>query len=166
MMLRSAFTVLCLAVVFLWKATAFAQPIPNFDLPLLDRAGTLSLADVKGKVVYLDFWASWCGPCAVSLPELEKLRRRFHPQGFEVVAINLDNSQEDARRFLRDKQISYPILFDRQQRTPEQFGVAGMPTAFLLDRQGRLRETHTGFKPGDTEKLTKMIQQLLQEEGS
>lgn len=155
-----------LAVVFFWKATAFAQPAPDFELPVLDQGYTLNLEDVKGKVVYLDFWASWCAPCALSLPELEKLRVRFHDQGFEVVAINLDSSLEDARRFLKDKNISYPILFDQNQVTPERYGVAGMPTAFLLDRQGRLRDTHTGFKKGDTEKLAIIIQQLLRDEES
>lgn len=157
---------LCVVVVFLVKATALAQPAPDFELPVLDQGYTLNLADVKGKVVYLDFWASWCAPCALSLPELEKLRARFHDQGFEVVAINLDSSLEDARRFLKDKNISYPILFDQNQVTPERYGVAGMPTAFLLDRQGQLRDTHTGFKKGDTEKLAIIIQQLLRDEES
>ena len=156
---------LVLAVVFLWEAAAWAQPAPEFELPVLDQSRTLSLADLKGKVVYLDFWASWCAPCALSLPELEKLRARFKNEGFEVIAVNLDRSLADARRFLSDKDINYPILVDRQQLTPERYGVAGMPTAFLLDRKGQLRQTHTGFKKGDTDKLARMIQELLENEG-
>ncbi len=166
MLFKSIVSKLMIAIASLWGAMAFAQSAPDFDLPVLDQKQTLSLDDMKGKVVYLDFWASWCGPCALSMPELEKLRARFQHQGFEVIAINLDSSLEDARRFLKDKDINYPILVDRKQKTPERYGVAGMPTAFLLDRNGQLRETHTGFKKGDTEKLTRIIQQLLQEEES
>lgn len=152
------------AVAMLWQVTAFAQSAPDFSLLVLDSSKKISLADVKGKVVYLDFWASWCGPCALSLPELEKLRSRFRHQGFEVLAINLDDSMDDARRFLEDKQISYPILVDGQQVTPEQYGITGMPTAFLLDRNGQLREVHKGYKKGDTELLASKIKALLEEE--
>lgn len=154
------------ALGFLFPKMAAAEVAPEFSLPLLDKEKTVSLADFKGQVVYLDFWASWCGPCAVSLPELEKLRAQFHNKGFEVVAINLDQSEEDARRFLKNKKISYPILMDKKQKTPEQYGVVGMPTAFMLDRQGLLRETHTGFTLDDVDKIAKIIQRLLDEKDS
>lgn len=154
---------IALAVLFLRMTPVFAEPAPEFSLPILDQEKYVSLSDMKGQVVYLDFWASWCGPCAVSLPELEKIRSKFHSAGFEVIAINLDQSLDDARRFLRDKKITYPILIDRSQLTPKRYGVEGMPTAFLIDRGGQVRETHIGFKESDVEELTKLIQRLLGE---
>lgn len=166
MICRALIVVSVMAVTLFSGVTAFAQTAPDFELPRLSKSSTLRLSDLKGKVVYLDFWASWCGPCVVSLPELEKLYTRYKNQGFEVVAINLDSAQEDAQRFLQGKSISYPVLFDHQQKTPEQYGVAGMPTAYLLDHTGKLRYTHTGFKPNDGEKLSNLIQQLLKEKES
>ena len=154
---------LVIAVLLLRVTPTFAEPAPEFSLPILDQEESIKLSDMKGKVVYLDFWASWCGPCAVSLPELEKIRSRFHSQGFEVIAVNLDQSLDDARRFLKDKKITYPILIDQMQITPERYGVAGMPTAFLIDRDGQVRETHTGFKESDVDKITKLIRHLLEE---
>lgn len=154
------------AIATLWVAIAFAQAAPEFELPILDKTSALRLSDLRGKVVYVDFWASWCAPCALSMPELESIRSRLHPRGFEVLAINLDSSLEDARRFLARTKVSYPILLDRKQTTPELFGVQGMPTAFLIDREGRLRNTHKGFKKGDADKLTKLIEQLLLEDSA
>ena len=173
MVYRLLISALVITLTLLPRVSVFAQSAPDFNLPLLAQSdaggsqlwqsGSLRLSDLTGKEVYLDFWASWCAPCALSLPELETLYARFKSRGFEVVAINLDTTESAARRFLQDKAITYPILFDQRQTTPERYGVAGMPTAFLLDHSGKLRFTHTGFKPSDTEKLSKLIQQLLQE---
>jgi thiol-disulfide isomerase/thioredoxin len=142
---------------------AAAQPAPDFDLPQLDGDGTISLTDLKGKVVYLDFWASWCGPCAYSLPQLERLRIHFRGRGFEVIAINLDQDKRAARRFLSSKAITYPILIDPDKQTPVTYAVQGMPTAYLLDRDGNIRHVHTGFRKGDSDKISVLIEQLLNE---
>lgn len=140
-----------------------ADLAPDFTLPRLDDQQPLTLSSLRGKVVYVDFWASWCAPCAISLPALQQLHAELQAQGFEVVAINLDESTTQAIRFLQPLQIAYPVLFDAEKATPRAYGIAGMPTAFLVDRRGALRATHTGFKPGDTQKLKQQIQQLLQE---
>jgi len=153
------------AILLLCNVDSFAQSAPDFALPTIDQQQTLRLADLKGKVVYLDFWASWCPPCAISLPELEQLQQQYGDQGFAVVAINLDASVTDAKRFLQDKAVSYPVLVDADKATPLQYGVQGMPTAFLLDRHGQLRHVHTGFKKGDGDKIAQWIEQLLLEGG-
>lgn len=140
-----------------------AQPAPDFNLPRLDSGQPVSLSSLRGKVVYVDFWASWCAPCAVSLPALQNLHDELQPQGFEVVAINLDDTRAQAERFLEQLDIDYPVVFDAEKSTPQRYRIAGMPTAFLVDRSGNLRVTHTGFKSGDQHKLKQQIQQLLQE---
>ncbi len=142
---------------------AGADMAPDFTLPRLGDQQPLTLSSLRGKVVYVDFWASWCAPCAISLPALQELHNELHPQGFEVVAINLDETQAQATRFLEPLNIAYPVLFDARQETPQAYRIAGMPTAFLVDRRGNLRATHTGFKTGDSQKLKQQIQQLLQE---
>lgn len=140
-----------------------AEQAPDFILPRLDNQQSLSLSSLRGKVVYVDFWASWCAPCAVSLPALQQLHDELNPQGFEVVAINLDEHPSHATQFLASRDITYAVVFDADKTTPQRYRVAGMPTAFLVDRQGMLRATHTGFKSGDQQKLKQQIQQLLQE---
>lgn len=140
-----------------------AEPAPDFILPRLDNQQSLSLSSLRGKVVYVDFWASWCAPCAISLPALQQLHDELNPQGFEVVAINLDELPSQATQFLASLDITYPVLFDANKTTPQRYHLAGMPTAFLVDRQGKLRATHTGFKTSDQQKLKQQIQQLLQE---
>ena len=151
------------ACAICFTAMAQAGPAPDFDLPRLDANGSVTLSSLRGKVVYLDFWASWCTPCALSLPALEKVRDVLHQQGFEVVAINLDESTSDARQFISRLHVSYPVLMDPAKQTPKDYAVNAMPVAFLIDRKGNIRFTHKGFRRGDDERLLNIIQPLLQE---
>ncbi len=140
-----------------------AEHAPDFTLPRLDNQQTVRLSDLRGKVVYVDFWASWCIPCALSLPALQQLHDNLAASGFEVLAINLDESPQTARKFIHRFGVTYPILYDAEKTTPQRYQLAGMPTAFLVDRNGKLRVTHKGFRAGDQQKLQQQIQQLLQE---
>jgi peroxiredoxin len=136
-------------------------PAPNFTAPSLDGGPQLSLASRRGKVVYLDFWASWCQPCLTSLPLLDGLRTEFAARGFEVLAVNVDRDPEQARRFLARLDVGYPSASDPEGRIPEQFGIETMPTSFLIDRQGVIRYVHDGFRRGDIEPLRARIAELL-----
>jgi cytochrome c biogenesis protein CcmG/thiol:disulfide interchange protein DsbE len=137
---------------------------PDFTAAGL-TGGTISLADYRGKVVYLDFWASWCGPCAQALPALDALRREFPPGDFQVVAVNVDREAKSAQAFLRKRPIGYPSALDPEGAIPAQFGVEVMPTSFLIDRDGTVRHVQRGFRTDDVESLRKQIQQLVAKKG-
>lgn len=137
---------------------------PNFKLPGLQNtpgAQFVSLSDYKGKVVYLDFWASWCGPCRVSLPILNELREEYGPKGFEVLAVNIDEDQLAAVDFLSKYSVSYPILADPEGSVPAVYQPKGMPTAYLIDKEGRVNFVHSGFKKKDVAKIRSHIEKLL-----
>jgi peroxiredoxin len=122
------------------------SPAPAFSLK--DRDGRVrTLADFKGRVVLVDFWASWCAPCKVSFPALDSLHQEFHDTGLEVVAINVDEDARSAHAFLAGKSPSMTVLFDPKGAAPGAFGVEGMPSSFLIDRNGNIRFRHMGFNP-------------------
>ena len=165
-MVRSGLGALAAAVVL---AAAFAAPVraielgdpaPAFSAPGL-TGGTISLASYRGKVVYLDFWASWCGPCAKSLPALDQLRQEFAPGDFQIVAVNLDRNPKVAANFLKQRPVGYPSAIDPKGSLPGTFGVSAMPTSFLIDRDGVVRYVHRGFRDGDVDPLRKQIQKLV-----
>jgi peroxiredoxin len=133
---------------------------PDFTAPGL-AGEAISLAAYRGKVVYLDFWASWCGPCAQALPALDKLRKEFPADDFQVVAVNVDRESKSAKAFLRKRPIGYPSALDPEGAIPARFGVETMPTSFLIDRDGTVRHVQRGFRSDDVEPLRKQIRQLV-----
>lgn len=138
------------------------KPVPDFTLPALAGDERYTLSDFQGQVVYLDFWASWCGPCRLSLPALNDLYRELGPKGFTVIAVNVDAYRDEAADFLASYPVDYPVLRDGDRALPKQFGVKGMPTAFLIDQQGQLVGVHEGFRKGDADKLRRKVMHLLE----
>lgn len=140
------------------------EPAPEVVLPSLDGSGDISLSSLKGKVVYLDFWASWCPPCRVSFPIFEELRNELGAAGFEIYAISVDESEQDALGFIESTSaVSFPLVRDATGVAPTAYGVPGMPTGYLIDREGVLRNIHHGFKKSDGAKLRAAVVQLLGE---
>lgn len=165
MMLTVSAALLWLVLVIVpAHALAPAAGAPPLAGPYLDKAGGLTNQDLKGKVIYVDFWASWCGPCRASFPVLDKLYGQHKDKGFVVVGVNQDDRPEDARLFLARIPASFPLLADPGHRLAEAFEVKGMPSAVLIDRKGIVRHVHRGFRAGDEREIAARIEQLLEEQ--
>lgn len=137
------------------------QPAPECSLTTLDGAPTVSLQALKGKVVYVDFWASWCPPCRQAFPFLSEMQQRYGEQGLRVVGVNLDENLVDAEQFLSDYPAGFTVVADRSKQCAQDFAVMVMPSSYLIDRDGVVRYIHRGFRPGETEGLRLIVEQLL-----
>jgi thiol-disulfide isomerase/thioredoxin len=136
---------------------------PEFTLPNIHEGKPdISLANLRGKTVYVDFWASWCAPCLRSLPLINELYNKNKHQDFEVIAINVDDPIEDGRDFLLDTPLDYLIAADTDNAVLNSYGVTGMPTSFLIDKDGVVRMVHMGFRGNDIELIEAAVTQLLE----
>lgn len=132
---------------------------PGFEVAGLD--GTLSLAKLQGKVVYLDFWASWCGPCRQSFPWMNAMQAKYGARGLQVVGVNLDANSADARQFLASTPATFLIGFDPKGATPRNYAIKGMPSSVLIGPDGKVLLTHAGFRDADRAELEARIETAL-----
>ena len=140
------------------------QAAPDFTLPgVRPEDPRTTLSELQGKVVYVDFWAPWCLPCLRSLPEINGLYEKYRDQGFEVLALTIDAPVSDAEEFLADLEtpLAYTLLADETSDVMYDYGVRGMPTSFLIDRDGNIQMIHEGYRDGDIEVIDNAIQTLL-----
>lgn len=144
------------------KAHAFEKGDKAADFTLPGRQGIVQLSDKAGSVVYLDFWASWCGPCRQSFIWMNQMQAQYRSKGFQVLAVNLDARTDDAMKFLAAVPADFTVAFDSKGQTPRVYGVKGMPTSFLIDRSGKVIMRHVGFRPADREELEKQILAALE----
>jgi cytochrome c biogenesis protein CcmG, thiol:disulfide interchange protein DsbE len=126
-------------------------------------ASPLDLTSFRGHVVYLDFWASWCGPCRQSFPWMETMKNAYEGQGLEIVAVNLDRDRAEADKFLKQFHPTFNVRFDPQGKLAESYKVQGMPSSVLIDRHGVTRFTHVGFRPIDGAIFEAQLRELLAE---
>ena len=160
-LLRKLFISLLLILPFNVLAISVGDTAPSFKARTIDGSKSLDLEEYRGKVVLLDFWASWCPPCLKSLPKYNDLRREIGTANFEIVAVNVDENTDDARKFLQKYPVSYPIAKDPKGVLPGVFGVKAMPTSYLIDKNGVVQYVHAAFKDGDIEKLKVEIEKLI-----
>ncbi|HVY24124.1 MAG TPA: TlpA disulfide reductase family protein [Steroidobacteraceae bacterium] len=132
--------------------------------PLTSAAETLDLDAYKGKVIYLDFWASWCAPCRESFPWMDIEQELYGGRGLVVIGLNLDQERSAADRFITALKPHFKIDFDPQGFMAEKFSITGMPSTVLIDRHGKVRFTHIGFKPQDKQALDAEVRTLLDEQ--
>lgn len=132
-------------------------------LPLGGSAAAIELRALRGKVVYVDFWASWCVPCRLSMPLLDALARKHGARGFTVVGVNKDAALADAQRFLKRVPVGFLLVQDDNDALAKAFEVKAMPSGYLIDRRGVVRRVHLGFTSETAAALEREIEQLLAE---
>ena len=139
------------------------EKAPDFAFKRLFDSSNIEqrLSQYQGKVIYLDFWASWCKPCLKSMPLLSELRTELANQGFEVIAVNLDSDVDKGVEFIMDRAISYPTVRSSNDGISQLYQIAGLPTGYLIDRDGVTRYAHQGFKEKDIEEIKKQVLLLL-----
>ncbi|NOQ89343.1 MAG: redoxin domain-containing protein [Gammaproteobacteria bacterium] len=140
---------------------AFAAQAPDFKLD--GQQKQIQLSDYRGKIVYLDFWASWCQPCRKSFSWMNKMQSLYGKEGFKVIAINLDESRANADKFLKRVPADFDIAFDPRGDTAETYKVRAMPSSYIIDKQGKLVHANLGFHSNDEDKLEEKIRNLLRQ---
>ncbi|SDW06498.1 TlpA family protein disulfide reductase [Nitrosomonas communis] len=164
-LLFSASLILCLSMVTPVRAHLEGNtPPPHCQLASLDGKSAEDWEAMKGDVIYVDFWASWCPPCVKSFPFMSQLMHEFKDKGLKVIGINLDENLEDAKEFLAKRPVNFSIMVDTSKRCAQDFNVMAMPSTYIIDKRGLVRHIHRGFRAGETEELRGLIQALLQEE--
>jgi peroxiredoxin len=135
---------------------------PAFQLPAA-AGNPVGLNDLKGQVVLINFWASWCGPCRQEMPLLEQMYRKYKAAGFTLLGVNVEPKSADAVGFLKTTPVSFPILFDTESKVSTLYEVSGMPSTVIVDRKGKVRYIHHGYKPGDESEYMDQIRTLMRE---
>ncbi|PLX41422.1 MAG: hypothetical protein C0608_05665 [Deltaproteobacteria bacterium] len=138
-----------------------SKPVPNWTLPTVD-GGTLSYNDLKGKVILIDFWATWCPPCRAAIPHLNKIYNENKENGVIFVGMSLDNNPDDVKNFLSRTPVDYPIVFS-DRKTMMDFGVSPIPRVFVIDRNGVIQGDFTGYDPYIGDAIEKVVIRLAAE---
>lgn len=143
-------------------AVAPSGPAPAFELASM-AGKPVNLAQYKGQVVMINFWASWCGPCRQEMPLLEQLHKKYKPMGFTMIGVNVEPDSTAAANWLKATPVTFPILFDTNSDVSKLYAVSGMPSTVIVDRKGNLRWLHRGYKPGDENAYLDQIRALVRE---
>ena len=144
------------------SANTISGEAPNFTLKS-NSGKNIKLSELRGQVVLINFWASWCGPCRQEMPELKKLYSKYKKLGFTILGVNVEEDNTEALKIIKDDKISFPVLFDTENKVSRLYDVTGMPTTVLVDRNGNMRYLHRAYKPGDIDKYKKWVKQLIRE---
>jgi thiol-disulfide isomerase/thioredoxin len=158
-LLSTAALILCAASPSVTSETTASQtavvPLPTAN------DGRFDVSSFAGRVVYLDFWASWCEPCLKSFPWMNAMFERYGTEGFVILAVNVDSDRERALAFLDEAKPGFPIAWDEGKRMASAYDLEGMPSTFVFDREGTLRISHVGFRDRDRDTLEESIRELL-----
>jgi len=137
-------------------------PAPQFTLNA-KGGSTLSLAQYKGQVVMLNFWASWCGPCRQEMPLLENIYKQYKKSGFTLIGVNVEPDSNAADKWLQATPVTFPVIYDKDSTVSKAYTVSGMPSTVFIDRKGNIRVLHRGYKPGDENEYLDTIRKLIRE---
>jgi peroxiredoxin len=143
-------------------AVDIREEAPDFTLKGLDGTN-LRLEEYRGKVVLINFWASWCGPCRQEMPLLDRLHHRYEDTGFAVLGINVEGERAPAQKIVDKTKVTFPVPIDENQKVSELYSLEAMPSTVVVDRDGVVRYIHRGYKPGDEAKYVEVVKQLIRE---
>lgn len=146
----------------LCNAEQLSGAAPDFTLKS-NQGSNIRLDELKGEVVMLNFWASWCGPCRQEMPLMNDIFAKYEDLGFTILAVNVDENQADADRFLEAVPVDFPVLYDATSKVSEMYSVDAMPTTVMIDRDGNKRFLHRGYKPGYEDEYAAQVKQLIRE---
>ena len=158
--LRGLITATCFLVSSNAMAVEPDQDVPDFTLKAF-TGENIRLEELRGQVVLINFWASWCGPCRQEMPILQKIHERYEPLGFTVLGVNVDEEPAKATRIIERLDLDFPLLLDSNQQVSEAYDVNAMPFTVLVDRSGVVRYVHRGYKPGDESNYVNKLKPLL-----
>jgi peroxiredoxin len=144
------------------EAATEGQPAPDFTLK--SRSGeNIKLSELRGNVVMVNFWASWCGPCRQEMPLLQQLYERYKDMGFTLLGVNVDEEPGAGDKVLKEIPVSFPVLYDSKNQVSQTYNVKAMPSTFMIDRDGKVRHLHKGYMPGYEDEYQQQIRSLLRE---
>lgn len=144
------------------NANEMKEPAPNFTLKSYSGKN-LKLSEFRGQVVLINFWASWCGPCRQEMPLLEKLHNKYSGLGFTVMGVNVEENNTEAKGIVKKDKLTFPVLFDTQNKVSQLYKVSAMPSTVIVDRDGNMRYLHQGYKPGDEKTYNTWVKKLIKE---
>ena len=160
--MRASFPPFFALLLLMYSLSIVAQePAPDFTLPTLPSDGEISLSALKGRVVYVDFWATWCPPCRKSFPWMDEMQAQYGEDGLTIVAISIDRNRKLAERFIQKMAPGFTVAHDPQGTVSKKYKVSAMPTSYLIDREGNIVDTHIGFRESDKAKQERKIEDLL-----
>lgn len=134
------------------------------DFTLKSASGeNLRLSELRGEVVMINFWASWCGPCRQEMPLLDELYSQYQPLGFTILGVNVEEDSSQARQMLEETPVTFPVVFDNKSAVSKLYKVVAMPSTVLVDRDGNIRYLHQGYKPGYEETYQQQVRALIRE---
>jgi len=162
MLRRSLATLLLLASTTASAAVQALQPAPDFTLQRAE-GGNLRLVEQRGQVVLINFWASWCGPCRVEMPHLNRLHDKYKAGGFMVLGVNIDDDPRHGAATAVRWGLRFPVLLDASKVVTKTYDLGAMPSTVLVDRDGRIRHLHRGYREGLEAEYERQIRELVKE---
>lgn len=165
MNIRKMLTALALSIVAassLASSGLTGRPAPDFALKS-STGENLRLSEYRGDVVMINFWATWCGPCRQEMPLLDELYSRYERVGFNLLGVNIDDDSNRAMDMIRELGVNFPVLFDARKEVSKMYDVDAMPVTVLVDREGKVRYVHQGYKPGYEQMYLDQVRALLRE---
>ena len=160
---RASVSRLALCLLFVLPAAQLsAEPAANFTLKS-NQGKNIRLSELRGEVVLINFWASWCGPCRQEMPELETLYQKYQRLGFTVLGVNVEEDSAAADKIIRESGVNFPVLYDNRNEVSKLYDVRAMPTTIIVGRDGDMKAKYLAYKPGYEDKYEAHIRKLLRE---